>query len=160
MGAALKINYQDENKQAAKWLLEYPERRQAYLERMNSIQFLGAVVCDGMPHGTDTGRPAEKKGIRLADLDYDKRWIIAIEMAEQTLSRRKRAFLDIRRMAELVKTSTGGRPGWIDYTMSRYSDWHEREYGYCNIPTRQTFYKWWDEMVNIVVRIAIRQSCL
>jgi len=158
---AMKVDFQKENRTAAKWLLEYPERRQAYIEKSN-IQFIGAAVNDGMPRGYDTGRPCESKGIRLADLEIERRWLIAVEQTEQTFGRRKRAFLDMRRIAEMRKESgpIGGRPGWTDYVSVRYAEWHEREYGYVSIPTRKTFNRWWGEMVDAVVRIAIRQGCL
>jgi len=152
--------YKEENRQAAKWLLEYPERRQAYINRMNSIQYLGATQYDGMPHGTDVGRPCEAKGIRLADLDIDKKWIMAIEDAERTLGPKKLAFLDIRRQAEKQKASTGGRPGWMNYTMEKYADWQHRRYGGDYVPSYNTLRAWWDEILNVAVRIAIRRGCL
>jgi len=152
---AMKVDFQNENKQAAKWLLEYPERRQAYIEKSN-IQFIGAAVNDGMPRGYDTGRPCESKGIRLADLEIERQWIITIENVEKTLGPKKLAFLDIQKN----RSNSVGRPGWIDYTMARYADWHNRNYGGDYVPSYNTLKVWWQEIIDITVRLAIRRGCL
>jgi len=152
--------YQLENKKAARWLLAYPERKQAYFEMLNNVQFIGAAVNDGMPRSTEIGRPAEKKGIRLADIDKARLWLMAIEDAEKTLGEKKLAFLDIRRQAEKQKSNSPGRPGWIDYTMSRYADWHSRRYGGDYVPSYNTLRTWWQEIIDVTVRIAIRRGCL
>jgi len=156
---AMKVDFQKENRTAAKWLLEYPERRQAYIEKSN-IQYIGAAVNDGMPRGYDTGRPCESKGIRLADLEIERQWIITIENVEKTLGPKKLAFLDIRRQAGKNRSKTKGRPGWTDYTMVRYADWHNRNYGGDYVPGYQTLKEWWKELIDITVRIAIRRGCL
>jgi hypothetical protein len=153
------LDYIGQNKIAAKWLLEYPERRQAYIDRMSEFSTLSAMRYTGMPTGTDTGRPCENMGISLASLREQELWIITIEETESTLGEKKLAFLDARRWVEKQQRESDsnyeGRPGWVDGTVDRYADWFNRRFGCKSFPERRTAFKWWDDIINIAVRIAI-----
>jgi len=151
-------DYQKENRQATKWLLQYNELKQGYIEKSN-IQYLGAAVNDGMPRSTDVGRPCESKGITLAGLEAARKWIISIEGVESVLGPKKLVFLQIRRQAE-KQSCNPGKSAWIDYTMSHYAEWHHREYGGDYVPSYRTLQEWWKEIVDITVRLAIRNGCL
>jgi hypothetical protein len=156
------LDYIGQNKIAAKWLLEYPERRQQYIDRMSEFSTLSAVQYSGMPTGTDVGRPCENKGISLVDLDEQRLWVMSIKDTEKTLSPKKMAFLDARRWVEIQSwdQKERGRPGWVDETQVRYAKWSYNKYGSVSYPDKKTLTKWWDDIVNIAVRIAIKRGCL
>ncbi len=153
------LDYIGQNKIASEWLLEYPARRQAYLNKIQEFSYLSAMTYSGLPGGTDIGCPTEIKSISLADQEKTRLWIITIEKAESCLNEKKLAFLDARRWA-YHNTNDRGRPGWTDITLQRYSDWFYRKYGRINYPDRHTMYKWWEEILNITIRIAIKTGCL
>lgn len=159
------IDFKGQNKIAEKWLLEYPERKQQYIERMHEFGVLGSTVYTGLPTGTDVGMPTQAKAITLVHLDEERLWIMTIEDTESTLSEKKRAFLDARRWVdeqqqEFDPGAEGGRPGWIDRTVIRYAKWHERRYGRYYEPSRRAIMYWWNEIINVAVRIAIKRGCL
>lgn len=157
------IDYIGQNKVAAKWLLEYPERRQQYIDRMSEFSTQSAIRYTAMPTGTDVGRPCENMVISLAEMEEQRLWIMTIEDTMRTLGEKKLAFLDARRWVDKqqreVEQPSAGRPGWVDPTLVRYSDWFARRYGRASYPNRNTMFKWWDEIINIVVRIAIARGC-
>jgi hypothetical protein len=157
------LDYIGQNKIAAKWLLECPERKQQYLDKMSEFSVLGAVRYSGMPTGTDVGRPCENMGLSLVKSEESKLWIMTVEDTESTLGDKKLAFLDIRRLAEKLKhegIQERGRPAWVPYTQERYADWHHRKYGGDYMPASRDLYRWWTDIVNIAVRIAIKRGCL
>ena len=146
---------------AGKWLLEYPDRKRAHCEAMSEVSMLSAMVYGLQPTGTDIGRPCETKALKLTDLDEQRLWLDTIERVEKTLSPKKRAFLDLRRQADQMKCNRrAGRPGWVAYVQTQYTDWHLREYGVEFIPAERTLKLWWSEIVNVTVRMAIRCGCL
>jgi hypothetical protein len=155
-----QLDYQQQNKLATRWLLEYSERKQNYITRLQEFVPLAATQYSGQPKGTDISQPTQNKGVSLAQLDADKLWLITIEDTERILSRKKKAFLDFRRLAEKISTGEPGRPGWSAFVSTRFADWHYREYGYEFVPTDRTMREWWHHIVDIAVRIAIRRGCL
>lgn len=159
----MTIDYIGQNKIAAKWLLEYPEKRQDYLDRSGEFVVLSAVRVSGLPGGTSIGNPTQSKGLSLATLEEIRLWIMAIEDAESTLSEKKLEFLGIRRQAEKIKYEGDlerGRPPWVPYVQVHYADWHQRRYGAFFEPGRRTLLSWWDEIINVTVRIAILRGCI
>jgi hypothetical protein len=159
----LTIDYIGQNKIAAKWLLEYPERRQSYIDQLSEFSVLGAMKYSSQPGGTDPGDPTKNKGVSLATLDEQRLWIMTIEETESTLGEKKLVFMDIRRQAENIKYEGDmerGRPPWMLYVQSHYADWHQRRYGVYYEPSRKTIFNWWYEIINIAVRIAIKRGCL
>lgn len=150
-----------ENKIASGWLLNYHERLQAFKSSMASFSELGATIYTGMPHSPTIGNPTENKGITLAQLEDTKVWLMTIEDTERCLSEKKRAYLDMRRRSNEIEAQQEiGRPGWVDYVQMRYSDWHYRRYGIAYVPSRCQLFRWWNEIVDIAVRIAIRRGVL
>lgn len=158
------LDYIGQNKIAARWLIEYPERRRIYLDKMQDFTTLSATRYSGMPTGTDPGHPCEDKAISLAEIEDQKQWLMVVEDTEKTLGEKKRALLSIRRQAEVIKHDgsqpEGGRPPWMSYTQVKYAEWHERRFGTYYEPSRKTVFNWWDETINIAVRIAIKRGCL
>ena len=103
-----------QNKEALKYILNIYDLRKQYAEQMESVSILGAANNDGMPHGSGVGDPCANKAFSLIEIERKKRWIMSIEMAEQTLSEKTRKFLEYRRDAESqIQREThkeGGRP--------------------------------------------------
>ena len=159
MAAAL-MDFKRQDKISADWLLNCQEYRNQYLVEKESYSELSATIYSGMPHGSGIGKPAENKAITLTDLEVKKFWIMTIEDAESTLSDKKNIFLELRRRAEQIDAIREvGRPGWVDYVQVRYADWHEREYGKACLLSKNTLHGWWNEIVDVTVRIAIKRGC-
>lgn len=157
------LDYAGQNRCATKWLLEYPARRIEYIDRMAEFTVLSATKLTGMPKGTDVGRPVENMGLSLARMEDARLWIVTIEDTEKCLGEKKLAFLNIRRWAHTQQQEVGsdkGRPGWVDTSQARYAEWFLRQYGRPSYPDRRTVFKWWDEIVNVAVRIAIARGCV
>jgi hypothetical protein len=157
----LNMDFKKQDKIAAEWLLNYHDRKKQYKLQQKNYSVLSATSYSGMPHSTDIGRPAENKGIALIELEEKRLWIMTIKDAESTLSEKKQAFIEFRRRAEeLDFIKEVGRPGWVDYVQVKYAEWHEREYGKAYLPSKNTLHSWWNEIVDVTVRIAIRRGCL
>ena len=158
---AVKMDFKQQDKIAAEWLLHYHERKKQYQIQQEEHTVLSAANYNGLPRGNGIGRPTENKGLILAELEETHAWLQTIEDAESTLSEKKQAFLDIRRRAEQLEfVREVGRPGWVDYVQVQYADWHERNYGTEYLPSKKTLHLWWNEIIDVTVRIAIRRGCL
>lgn len=157
------LDFIGQNKIASNWLLEYPERRQDFMARLSEFSFLSATIYTGMPTGTDVGTPCENKALSLALMEESRLWIMTIEDTERVIGEKKLAFLDARRWVDKQQrksTPEKGRPGWISATQARYADWFFCRFNQTSYPDSKTVTKWWDEIVNITVRIAIARGCV
>ena len=155
------MDFKKQDKIAAEWLLDYHVRKKQHEQQQKNYSVLSSTTYNGMPHGTDIGRPTENKGIGLAELDEKQLWILTIEDTESTLSKKKQVFIEFRRRAEQLEfIKEVGRPGWVDYVQVKYAEWHEREYGKAYLPSKNTLHSWWNEIIDVAVRIAIRRGCL
>ena len=152
------IDFKKQDRTAADWLLNYHDRRRAYIDAQESYTALSAAVNTGMPHGSGTSNPTEQRALSLAELERQKLWIMTVEDTEAIFGEKKRTFLDLRRKAALQDTGEVGRPGWVDYVQAKYADWHENRYGKADVPAKITLYRWWDEIVEVAVRIAIKRG--
>ena len=152
------VDFKRQDRIAAEWLLNYHDRRRAYIDAQESYTALSATVNTGMPHGSGTSNPTEQRALSLTELERQKLWIMTVEDAEKVFGEKKREFLNMRRYADGVESTCVGRPGWVDCVQARYADWHEQRYGKACAPARMTMYKWWDEIVEVTVRIAIRRG--
>ncbi|WP_373325644.1 hypothetical protein [Sporomusa paucivorans] len=156
----LAIDINAQNREALKWILNYHELRKAYISLTEEFSEIAATAYTGMPHGSGVGNPTMHKSIKLMDLEYHKKWLIVIEMMERTLSEKRQVYLEFRRRAECLDNNAVGRPGWVGYVQARYADWHERRYGQGYPPSKQTMSKWMNDIVDVTVRLAIRQGIL
>ena len=156
----LAVDFKRQDRVAADWLLNYHDRRRAYIDAQESYTALSATVNTGMPHGSGTSNPTEQRALSLAELERQKLWIETVEDVEKIFGERKREFINMRRYAESVESDCVGRPGWVDCVQARYASWHESRYGKANVPGRMTMYGWWDEIVDVTVRIAIQKKLL
>ena len=152
------INYQSiwskSNTTAADWLLNIADRRRQYVQRQSEFSCLSVVTSDGQPSAHNPGRPTERKGMQLAELEAAKCWIITIEMVESMLSPKKTAFLAIRRESEGPSMNDRGRPAWVDYAQMQLMERHGIDL------SRRAMFDWWREIVELTVRVAIRRGCL
>lgn len=156
------IDIKKQNKEAIDWILNFKERRDSYISDSANFSMLGSTNYSGMPKGSDTGNPTLNKAVTLTELERQKLWIITIESMESTLSEKRRIFLEFRRRAEALQKEhdSPGRPGWVEYVQIRYGEWHEYRYGKGFVPSRHALHKWLNELIEITVRIAIRQGIL
>lgn len=141
--------------------MEFPERKQQYIYKISEINYIGAMQYTGMPGGTEVGRPCENKAISLAEQEDQRLWLMTVEDAERVFGEKKLAFLDCRRWVHQHNqtTITNGRPSWIEDTQDKYANWFARRYGKASYPGRTTLFKWWEEIINVTVRIAIARGC-
>ncbi|MDR3565557.1 MAG: hypothetical protein P4N59_29535 [Negativicutes bacterium] len=156
------LDFAGQNRFATRWLLEYTERRIDYMDRMAEFSVLSATKYSGMPKGTDVGRPIENLGISLVSMEETRLWVMAIEDTEKCLGEKKLAFLNVRRWVhrqQEVGNTENGRPGWVDESQARYADWFYRRFDTVSCPSRNTMFKWWEEIINVTVRIAIARGC-
>jgi len=73
------------------------------------------------------------------------------------------AFLELRRQAELIKYEgemERGRPSWVPYVQAHYAAWHQRRYHVYYEPGRQVLNDWWQDIINVAVRVALMRGCL
>lgn len=155
------IDIKRQNREALDWILNFADKRQAYINKCNDFTVLGAVKLDGMPHGTSPGNPCQNKGISLVEIEQMKKWIIVIESMEKTLSEKQTRYLQLRRDAEQnnKRDREPGRPGWVAYTQPRYADWFFHRYGCECVPTDKTMEVWMNKIIDVTVRIAIHDGC-
>lgn len=152
-----------QNRTALKYILGIYDLRQQYATQMESVSSIGATNNDGMPHGSGISDPCMHKAFSLIEIEQKKKWIISIEMAEQTLSEKTRKFLELRRDAEnqirLDNHKENGRPSWVPYVQSHYAEWFTTRYGKASLPPEKTMANWMQKIVDITVRIAIYNKC-
>lgn len=157
----LAIDLQRQNREALKWILNYSEYKNAYISATTAFSMLASTNYSGMPHCTDISQPTQNKAVTLTELEHKKQWIMTIEQMERTLSEKRKAFLEFRRRADTIKENCDvGRPGWVDYVQARYADWHDVRYGYGYPPSKQTMCKWMNDIVDVTVRIGIKNGVL
>ena len=154
------VDFKRQDRIAAEWLLNYHDRRRAYIDAQESYTALSATAITGMPHGSGTSNPTEQRALSLAELERQKMWIMTVEDTEAIFGEKKKAFIEMRRFAENINTGEVGRPGWVDYVQARYADWHERQYGKAFVPSKKTMQNWWNDIIEVAVRVAIRRGIL
>ncbi len=157
------IDIEKQNKTAMKWILNYYDLKKAYIEKTANFSTLGSTQYDGMPHGSFVGNPCMNKAMTILDIEENKKWIMVIEKMEQTLSEKSRKYLEIRRDAvnQIANTKSIGRPGWVDYCQTNYSAWIKYRFGReIDAPTKGTMTEWMRKILDVTVRIAIKDGAL
>ena len=153
------INYQSiwskSNTTAAEWLLNIADRRRQYVQRQSEFSCLSVVTSDGQPSAHNPGRPTERMGMQLVDLEAAKCWIMTIELVESMLSPKKSAYLQLRREANgMPGTGERGRPAWVGYVQCALINRHGIDL------SESAMLNWWHEIVELTVRVAIKRGCL
>lgn len=163
---ALNLTWQDikeQNQVASEWILYYHQRSQLHTQMQKNISALTASQCTGMPHGSGKSDSTVQKVIALDRLKNDELWLMTIEDVEKIVSPQKKVFIEVRRRAEEFKNdgiATVGRPGWVSYTQATYAEKIYRMYGYEQVPSERTMMSWWNQLVDLAVRVAIKRGCL
>ncbi|BEU87835.1 hypothetical protein TAMA11512_12990 [Selenomonas sp. TAMA-11512] len=103
--------------------------------------------------------PKLTSGIQLTADKNEQMWMLAVQIAVETLNPMRRIFLDIRRKVEKEKQNGFGvgRHGWVARTQIRFADELEKEHIFYNaVPGERTMKTWWRELVGRVVEIHLR----
>jgi hypothetical protein len=163
---ALELTWQDikrQNQIASEWILYYHQRFQVFNQMQNNISALAATQYTGIPQGKGISDPTAQKVIKLDSLKNDELWLTTIKDVEKIVSPQKKVFIEVRRRAEESRNAgiaTVGRPGWVSYTQATYADKIYRMYGYEQVPSERTMMSWWNQIVELTVRVAIKRGCL
>ncbi len=158
-----------ENRIASEWLLHMPDRRKELQQRREDIEGRSPSSSIAQGFGGDTGSVSDKTGqaaSQLSELAYKESWVKLIERIEAGLPEARKVILNVRRECRHGKYSNSASQygyAWADRTQYYYS-----EHMYNNdeikeddeIVHKSTLYRWWKEMVEIVVRDAIREGLL
>jgi len=154
----------ERRKKAEEWILYYPQRKQSNIEALAEFEALGAANSDGMPRGTDTSDPTSNKATRLAELQNDRLWCVAVEDMLRNIGFDEKRnnikheemmlLVELRQEAELVCESSGGRTPWYDYVEANYAKLSEKKLGRHYIPSRATAFLWFSLCKNSLLEIA------
>ncbi len=145
-----------ENRIASEWLLYLPDRRKELQQRREDIEGRSPSSSIAQGFGGDGGI-SDKTGqaaSQLSELEHKESWVKLLECIEVALPESRRVFLEVRR------ESRDGR-AWTSRAQQHHAvQMSER----CNqegeLMHRNTFYRWWQELVDLVVREAIRKGLL
>ena len=163
---AVDLTWEDikrQNQIASEWMLYYHQRYEIYNQIKTDSTSLTASQATGMPHGSGISDPTAQKTIELDRMKNDELWLMTVEDVERIVSPQKRIFIEVRRRAEYNKNdgiATVGRPGWVSYTQVEYAEKIYRMYGYEQVPSERTMISWWNQIVELAVRVAIKRGCL
>lgn len=164
--ATLDLTWEDIKKQnqiASEWMLYYHQRCQVHTQIQEDILALTASKCTGMPHGSGLSDQTAQKVIDLDRLKNEELWLRTVLDVEKIVGPQKKIFIEVRRRAEESKSdgiAAVGRPGWVSYTQATYADKVYRMYGYEQVPSERTMITWWNQIVELAVRVAIKRGCL
>ena len=146
---------------AEEWLLHYQSRKSQYYSDLNYV-----TESSGMPEvfvKMGPGNIVMQKVVSLADLEHAEKWLLVIEGVQDTLGPKKRLFLDLRRKAAGLNKTVRGQVVWRTYVQSHYAEIMAKEHG----TTKDIFWlhdntigKWWNEIVEMVMYVALKKGCL
>lgn len=151
-----------ENRIVAGWLLYYEERKREYEQMQEQIlhggQHSGVVVAGAEGEISDsTGNRAVELADRLAE---KKAWLDLVEEVEQKLPWKMQVFLRLRRECRHRR----GPHAWVPYIQHKYAEEvarREKKQIYdVWIANRQTFYVWWQRIVDYAARQAARRNLI
>lgn len=151
-----------DNEIASDWLLYYPYRRRQYYDDLLDVENSRPVSEVNIKTGP--GNQTMQKAVKMVELSHTERWLQTVELVESVLAEKKLIFLEVRREAAYINNRTvKGRPAWVAYVQRHYAEKMAARYGTTSDKfwTNETTLKeWWQEMVNIVARVALKQGCL
>lgn len=157
----LEIRAKQDNRIAGDWLLYIAEREQETLEKERDILFSSAPIYTSIPKNKhEVGNPTESKALKLEKLRRSKDWIKLIRAVEENLSIKQKIFLELRRKYR----DRRGPHGWAVSVQWEYAQEMARRTGkkpkHFWIKHQNTFTGWWNRIVDITVREAIRRGLL
>lgn len=161
VGLELLKDIKEDYNTAEEWLLYYPARLKQYYIDLNYISTETRV--SEVFVNTGYGNVVMQKVISLAELEKTERWLIAIELVQDTLGPKKALFLELRRKAAYLNKTVNGREVWRSFVQTHYSEAMAQEYN----TTLDKFWlhdntitHWWSEIVSLVRLIALKKGCL
>lgn len=145
------------------WLLQYKQRKEKYLTKLENALYASPAPPDGMPRGSDVSNPTEQKGTRLAELGEDEgAWIELVEEVQERLPWKMQIVLKLRREAMHIKGKRRGRPAWVAYVQVHYCEEVAAKTGQALedvwISKEHTFYDWWARILEYTARLAIKRG--
>lgn len=161
----LEQEVRNENRVVQGWLLNYRTRKEEYCRSRGDVLFASPQPPDGMPRGSETSDPTERKGNILAEMnEKDGLWLDLIEEVQERLSWKMQIVLKLRREAAYIRGKERGRPAWISYVHVKYCEevaiktgkqledvWVDRE---------RTISDWWFRIVEYTARLAAKKGLL
>ena len=161
----LDIQVKAENRIVSDWLLYYPERLKEYQEAQEDVAlYPGQALSDDIRAKGISDPTVRIVALREKAGKWDARWFEVIAEVERRIPEKQRIFLHIRREARNNHSNYRGRPGWIAYVQCKYplvmAERTGRDIVNYYMNDRQTFFDWWNRLVEYAVRIAIRKGLL
>lgn len=157
--------FEEQDRKAAGWLLYHGDRKKELEEEKEEIRQSGlsAVSYTHEPK-SQTNRKSDSVASTIIKLDSirKEKEIRLIEDVMQVLPQEKRVFLELRQKYRHVR---GGRGNYGAYTkiqyeyaekMAKLTGKDEEEVWKAEI----TLKKWWKEIINITVRLALKRNLL
>ena len=143
---------------AEEWILFYERRKKEYLEDEKYLRESLPVPHDVGSSCTAAKSYTEYKIIRLVDIERAEKWLLAVELMEETLSPKRRIFLECRREAVKYK----GKKNWILFVQRTYAERLGALYGRrpeCFSIGYQTICTWWNKIIDMTLHIAYHTQC-
>lgn len=138
-------NYLEE---AAEWLLNYSYRKKQFYKDLGMVgeqTFRSEIIVK-----TGPGDVVVQEVVRNAQLDYAERWLIAVEIVEESLEAKSKEFLKLRRAAHKKDQFAPGRPGWRKYVKDNFQ--HQQL-------TDNKITLWWKRITELMRLVALMRDC-
>lgn len=133
------------------WLLWCHEEEQKLADMREEVLdgvFPGSIIKTVCVPSTGVSNPTALHGEALGDLQEREQWLRCVKEVESSLPAKLRTFLRLKRDYRYVMKS------WTKRVQQRF----EAELGYAG--TRQTYWNWWQSIVDYTMRVAMRQNLL
>jgi len=145
---------------AEDWLLNYELKKEQYYRDLNYIRDENPM--HEVYVRTGPGNIVMQKVVTLAELDRAEKWLLTIELVQNKLGPKKRAFLEVRREARRMNHTVNGREVWRGYVQTHYADRMAKEYATSMdkywLSERAIMY-WWKTLVETTRLIALKRGC-
>lgn len=153
----LSQQYQDENLEAKGYLYHLEDRE----DELEELKNPPADRDEGMPRGPGVGDPTSSQAVALTNPEIVRmeKWLDAIRDMETRLPLHLRIFLKHRRLYR----NEQGPKGWVYPTQKGYAADIAAETGQPEEKTwrsRNTMYRYSEELIHVTVRLAIRRGLL
>jgi len=136
------------------WLLYVDDRRQEYQQKKENITISTGPGLVKIPDTKEISKPTERTALKLAELHNTEKWLQLVEDVEANLPHRRLVFLRLRREYRHNR----GRQGWTVSVQRRFASEMVRRGGGEEedhwINTRETFWKWWNDIILFALGMA------
>ena len=134
--------------EAEEWLLNYDYRKKQFYKDLGLVG--GQTFRSEVFVQTSPGDVVVQEVVRTAQLDYAERWLIAVEIVEESLENQSKEFLRLRRQIHKKEKLAPGRPGW---------KMHIRENINSNKLTDNKITIWWRKILELMRLVALMRGC-